>query len=141
MKQTNLDQIKHMLRSAGQRATETRIAILRVFLAAKQPLSMEEVVEAIRSSKGDQSTVYRTVNALVESGVIRPVDLRHGHGHFELISNDHHHVVCTRCGVVEKFTGCGVDDLKRKAMKQVKNFSRIDDHAIELFGVCKKCSK
>lgn len=141
MKHTNIDQIKQILRSAGQRATETRIAILQVFQAAKQPLSMEEVVEAIRSRKGDQSTVYRTVNALVESGVIRPVDLRHSHGHFELVSNDHHHVVCTRCGKVEKFTGCGVDGLKRKAMEQVKQFASIDDHAIELFGVCKKCSK
>lgn len=141
MKHTNIDQIKQILRSAGQRATETRIAILQVFQAAKQPLSMEEVVEAIRSRKGDQSTVYRTVNALVESGVIRPVDLRHGHGHFELVSNDHHHVVCTVCGKVEKFTGCGVDGLKRKAMQQVKQFASIDDHAIELFGVCKKCSK
>lgn len=141
MSKANAEQIKQILRSAGQRATETRVEILKAFQVAKKPLSMEDVYKKVSAKKGDQSTVYRTVNSLVTQKILRPVDLRHGHAHYELNDSDHHHLVCVKCGKISKFTGCDLDDLKKSALKQSKDFKEIQDHAIELFGICKKCAK
>lgn len=141
MNKATAEQIKGILRGVGQRATQTRVDILNTFLLAKKPLSMEDVYKKVSAKKGDQSTVYRAVNKLVEEKILRPVDLRHGHSHYELNSNDHHHLICTKCGKIADFQCCSLDNIKKVALKQAKGFKKIEDHAIEMFGLCNKCCK
>lgn len=135
------DDIKTTLRTSGYRATKARVAILKVLKLATAPVSMEDIEDKLAKFGIDQSTLYRTVNSLVESKLVRPVDMRHVHAHYELVGHDHHHVICEKCGISEDFEGCGVEDLKTRALKQVKGFAEIKDHSVELFGLCHKCFK
>lgn len=130
------------LRSVGSRATKPRVRLLEVLQRAETPLSIKEIMRQMKNTGVDQATVYRALNALEEKGAVRQVNLRHGHAHYELASDeDHHHLVCVVCGKVENFTGCGERQLTERALKQSKLFAEVHEHAIELFGRCKTCAK
>ncbi|MFA7286697.1 MAG: Fur family transcriptional regulator [Patescibacteria group bacterium] len=131
---------RNILKSKGLRVTASRVAILDTLLHAPGPLSIRGVLAGLTATT-DQATVYRTLESLENCGAVRQVNLRHGHAHYEVASDDHHHVVCRNCGAVENFQECGIAAVRRKVLKQTKSFARIDEHALEFFGLCMRCSK
>ena len=148
----NLDAAKKALKQAGCRVTKQRSRILRVLEGSAQPMSIYAIVRQLGHGGANQATVYRSLRALEYAGVVRQVDLRHGHAHYELAAlGDHHHLVCWECGRVEDFvlqlegsgssTDCGADAIIGRALAQSRHFSQIEDHAIELFGTCEACRR
>jgi len=135
------DDFKNMLRKSGYRATPSRIAILESFRNARRPLSAQGVIDALPHGT-DQATVYRALKALKEKGIVRQIDLRHNHAHYELAdAQKHHHLVCVRCGRIENVYECGVDDTYARILRHSKHFSEIHEHALEFYGLCKACKE
>lgn len=129
-----------LLAAHGLKRTAPRLAVLRTLRAASHPMSVQEVGAEIKRV-ADQVTVYRTIQAFLEKGIVREVNLRHAHADYELASaDDHHHIVCTQCGMVNDFDVCDVEPLVKQVLKQCPSFARVDEHAIELFGVCRACA-
>ncbi len=131
------------LRSQGLKSTPARIAILDVLSRVQTPLTVEQIGEKLKKFCLDTVTLYRAAKQLTEAGLLRHVDFRHGHAHYELKDqvHDHHHIICTKCHTVEDFTGCDFSDLVKRARSQTKKFRIIHEHSLELFGICKKCEK
>lgn len=131
------------LRERGLKSTPARTAILGILAVTKKPLTVEQIREKVKREKIDTVTLYRTVQRLTNVGLVRHIDFRHGHAHYELKDQkrDHHHIICTKCHTVEDFTGCDFSDVTKRALSQTKNFRTIVEHSLELFGVCKKCEK
>ncbi|WP_054821719.1 transcriptional repressor [Arthrobacter sp. JCM 19049] len=46
-------------------------------------------------------TVHTVVNDLASSGLLRRLDVPHAGARYETRITDHHHAVCTQCGLVE----------------------------------------
>jgi Fe2+ or Zn2+ uptake regulation protein len=88
----------------------------------------------------DEATVYRALEALASSGIIRRVDLGHSHAHYEFEKSHHHHIVCTDCGVVEDIEVISVEKELEKMTGSSKQFKSIYSHNLEFFGSCKSCS-
>lgn len=129
-----------LLRQAGYRATPGRLKILEILQVQKEPLSIQEVMQKLVDEKIDQATVYRVLSILQKIGVVRQVNLHHGHADYEFVhTDDHHHLVCVKCGRVEDIPGCDGEQLAQRALLQAKGFSRITQHSFEFFGVCKAC--
>ncbi len=136
------ERFSELLRRSGLKVTPARLAILEILEKSPIPLSPSRIVKNISRTDVDQATVYRTLNSLREAGAVKQIDLEHGHAHFEMAGRpEHHHVVCTNCGKVSDFEGCVSDAMVSDALKQVKDFSSIDHHSLELFGLCKSCAK
>jgi Fur family ferric uptake transcriptional regulator len=133
--------LRGILRKAGLKATPTRLAILIVLRRSKNPLSAQEIIEKL--GKGfDQTTVYRFMRKLKDIGIIRQIDLRQNHAHFEWFDlDDHHHLVCVHCGRIEDITGCGVEAMHKSILNTAKGFSEIRQHSLEFYGICKNCKK
>lgn len=130
-----------MLRKAGYKATPTRIAVVTLLQKSKKPLSPQAVIEHTGNIM-DQATVYRILKTLKKIGMIRQIDFRHNHPHYELTDQkDHHHLICLCCGLSEEIIGCEVDSMKQSVLRQAKKFSAIQDHALEFYGTCKECTK
>ncbi len=128
------------LRSAGLRATAQRVDILTALEHAGRPLSLEQV-HARLPGRVDLSTLYRNMREFSEAGLVRSVDLRHGHAHYELVQGEeHHHLICTSCGHVEAFTLPLCDDLERVVLRRAVSFDSVMDHALELYGTCVSCA-
>ena len=135
------DPLRDMLRKSGQKATPSRLAILTLFKKNRNPMSAQEVIEALPRDT-DQATVYRTLKSLKEKGVIKQIDLRHNHAHYELADiADHHHLICLSCGRIEDVEHCGVEEIQSTILKSSKHFSEIKQHTLEFYGFCKACAK
>lgn len=132
------DKFKSFLRSARLKATPGRLALLEVLQKSKKPQGITKIMRALGKNM-NRVTVYRALAAMEKAGLVRTVNLEHGHADYELALDDHHHLVCTRCGRIEDFDDCGLDKMARKVAKDSKDFARVDRHSLELFGLCKNC--
>lgn len=133
---------KTLLISNELKVTKSRLAVLQTFRDCKKPVSANEIIEKIDPTVANQTTVYRIIESFEQLGILRRVNLRHKHVDYELTdTTDHHHIVCTSCGYVEDFENCIANELSKNIIDTSKKFSSIEDHALEFFGTCKKCSK
>lgn len=120
------------------RNTKQRDAIRAVFEGASRPLGPLEVLQDGRRRVRQLgiATVYRNINALVESGWLSPVELpgdapryeRSGSGH-------HHHFQCRTCTRVYEIRGCPGDLHGLTPPGFV-----LESHEVLLYGRCQLCA-
>lgn len=131
-----------MLREADLRLTDHRIAVLAYLSKVKNPVTVYELVDALRKKENiDQATVYRNLSSLHEAGLLRRLDFNHGHAHYELeTGRASHQLVCSNCETIEKIEGISIDDTVKKMLKKSKKFKYTTTHSMEIYGLCKSCA-
>ncbi len=135
------EKFKTLLRKSGCKITRSRLSVLEILERGRNPMSAQDVIK-ILGKKTDQATVYRIFKSLKEKGLIRQIDLRHNHAHYEISgSNEHHHLICVYCGRIEDVRDCGIDNTHNTILRHSRHFSEIKQHALEFYGVCKSCGK
>jgi len=141
MKKADTTKLSTILKEYAYKVTPTRLSILSTFMRVRKPLSAEHILKHVRKTerKADQVTVYRTLTSFEKKGLIKKVNLRTDAAFYELAFDHHHHVVCTSCGRVEDFTDCSISHIIEKVTRTSPYFKTIDDHSIELFGMCTTC--
>jgi Fe2+ or Zn2+ uptake regulation protein len=97
-----LERILAQLRSGGGRITPARRALVAALLASPGHATADDLAELVQRSHPDvhQSTIYRTLDALEELGVVDHVHLGHGRAVYHLADDPHQHLVCEACGHV-----------------------------------------
>ena len=94
------------LRADGQRYTENRRQLVDLLAAAGQPLTIPEVLSAgVRSSPSRACTA--TWPCWSGPGVVRRIVTTDDWAHYELaedLTEHHHHLICSACGLVRDFT-------------------------------------
>ena len=129
-----------MLRDAGFRVTNAKLAILDVLGRTQRPLSIDLLRQRLAGQRIDVATVYRTLNDFLGRDIVRQIDLQHGHKHFELASRpEHHHVICTSCGKIVDVETCVIDDLRGRVLRK-SGFASITGHSLEFYGQCRSCA-
>ena len=128
------------IREKGLKLTPSRLAILKTFSNKCHPLSAEDIKEENKAFKIDLVTIYRTLRAFEKAGLIKQVNLQKDAVYYELNSH-HHHIVCKNCGLIEEFENCNIEQIIQKISLKHPSFSTISDHSLELFGICKACTK
>ena len=99
-----LDRILAQLREGGGRITPARRALVTALLEASSHVTADDLAETVQRSHPDvhRSTIYRTLDALEELGVVDHVHLGHGRAVYHLLDDPHQHLVCEVCdGVIE----------------------------------------
>ena len=85
-------------------------------------------------------TVYRTVEKLEELGLIQRVHQPSGCHAFVAASTGHQHLlICEACGRVSFFSGDTLEGLIDEV--GVRSGFHIQEHWLQLFGVCEDCQK
>ncbi len=128
------------LRTAGIRVTKERTLLYQVLADSAAPLSSKDIHKAM-GTDADRVTVYRTLETFVEEKLARKVDVGHRHAHYELLGEEHHHLICTSCGRIEDVQYCPDPLITKKLLKNSKHFAEIDTHALEFYGRCSTCAK
>ena len=91
-----------LLRRAGCRPTAQRLLVLQA-LGGGEHVTADDVLAHARARYPsiNPSTVYRTLDALVDAGIARRTDLGSERLYFEVArEHRHHHAVCQVCGAV-----------------------------------------
>lgn len=84
------------------------------------------------------ATVYRTLNALVESGEADALT-REGETVYRACEpGHHHHLVCRECGATVEIHADAVEEWAKKVAGE-HGFTR-PQHIVDIFGVCPDCS-
>ena len=81
-------------------------------------------------------TVYQTLSDLVAMGELRQLNLGSGSARFDPNIDEHHHVVCDRCGDVRDVYVDGVEDV---AVGGLDGF-HVDATHIVFRGRCARCA-
>ena len=137
------ERARRELAARGHRAGAARAAVIDRLASDGGCVTAHELAERLRA--GGRSvglaSVYRSLAALEEAGLLRPADLGPGERRFELVHDDgshHHHVVCERCGRTIAFSDASlehaIDDVARRLGVA------IDAHDVVLRGTCRDCS-
>ena len=122
------------------RTTEPRRQVAR--LVADQPghFSAADLVRTARERQLGigRATIFRTLDVLAELDLVERIDLPSGeHAYVACEPRHHHHVVCSRCGRTADIDDAGLRSVVREVGRQTG--FRIDDHRLELFGLCPEC--
>lgn len=128
------------LRAAGKRITPQRKLVLSILVGADGHLDAHDIYARGRRQDLDLSlsTVYRTLNVLKETGVVRELHLDDEHHHYELDERGgHSHLVCLDCGRVLEFDSSAFAEAAKVA-GEVHNFEIASAH-VELAGYCANC--
>ena len=122
------------------RVTSPRLVMLKVLAEAKQPLSAEQVHEAAGDDKLDLVTVYRSLGAMDDAGIVQRHPLERGRSLYALVSpgHHHHHVICRRCGRIDRLPGC--DTSRLEAAARTKGYAELT-HIMEIYGICPACTQ
>lgn len=131
------------LSSKNLRLTKERKAVLQQIFVHPGHLEAEELWHNLRRKKkrASRATIYRTLDLLVESGIVRKVDLGHGHSHYELVLDHphHEHMICLNCGKVIEFSDKTMERTLNKLCKK-RGFEHAS-HRFQIFGYCDRCRK
>ena len=120
-----------------ERNTRQRDAIRHVIETTPRPLGPFEILEAARArvSGLGVATVYRTINALVDSGWLAVVELPGEAPRYERAgAAHHHHFRCRQCARVFEIMGCP-GDLRDLAPPGFQ----LERHDVTLYGRCAVC--
>ncbi len=132
--------LESYLKEKGLRLTRQREAILEIFLAHPQHISVEDLYKRVR--KADPgigfATVYRTLKLLTQCGLAEERHFQGGRSRYEPAASEHHdHCICTVCGKIVEFENPTIEQLQDEAAGQLG--FELTHHRMELYGICAEC--
>ncbi len=137
------------LKSAGLRITRPRLTILAALNRRSQPTSIEELHDSLggREHGCDLVTVYRSMAAFEEIGLVRRAFLHNGTALYEISLGQpvRYHVVCKATNRVDELDAESSEELS-DTLKRIEGRLRARGyegmgHIVEFFGVAPQGSR
>lgn len=141
MKAARDGKLRRMLKEAALYCTRARLAVLRVLMDASVPLRQDEISGRIAAEKFDKVTIYRTLDSLVEAGLVHRAFMHERTWHFELADHCserqcHPHFTCVGCGTTHCLTDTSVPMVRIADEGFV-----ISRQQVRLEGYCPACHR
>jgi Fur family peroxide stress response transcriptional regulator len=129
------------LRESGLRLTHQRLQVAREIAGDESHPDVETVYLGVRERVPTISldTVYRTVAALVELGLVNRVNATAGPTRYDANTVLHHHFVCTRCGLIRDVYSTSLDSIQ--VPDETSVLGTIESVKVQLRGVCNECKR
>ena len=135
---------------SGYRLTLGREAIITVLSNTKKHLSVEDIYMVLHPDYPGigVTTIYRTLDLLEQTGIVRKFEFGHGRAKFELSEEygnkkHHHHLICNKCKKIidySDFLNEEVDYIKKAEDGLRKKYGyEISNHLIRFYGICPAC--
>ncbi|HSR73349.1 MAG TPA: Fur family transcriptional regulator [Sulfurovum sp.] len=130
-----------LLKKNGLKATFQRMNILES-IDMQGHMSIDTIYEQVIKTHPSLSlaTVYKNIILMVQNGVLVEVPITGKKSKYELIKEDHIHLVCTECGEVEDRPTHTIADELFTALTKQENFT-LSKQQINLYGVCSHCQE
>ena len=136
-----VDSFAQGLRENGMRLTHQRLEVVREIAGTDEHPDVESIYRGVRDRVPTISldTVYRTLAALTDLGLIARVTATSGPARYDANTLRHHHFVCTRCGLVRDVVNPDLDAVR--AIDQTAAFGTVESVEVQLRGVCRGCER
>jgi Fur family ferric uptake transcriptional regulator len=130
------------LADAGLRVTRQRLRVLEELAREPHDLTAQDLFRRLRDDgeKIGLATVYRTLGALAEHGIVDSLSHNPAEACYRLCGEGHHHhLVCSGCHRVVELAECGLDDWLAAAAAR-EDFVATEHH-VEIVGLCGSCRR
>lgn len=138
-----ISRFQDFLRGQGLKLTGERTALVREIFSTHYHFDADELLFKLKDkgAKISRATIYRTLELLVKSGMVRRVHLGEDHYHYESVGqgSHHDHLVCTTCGNVIEFQDESLTARQREICAEHK-FSPTFTN-LQILGVCHRCRR
>ena len=143
MKKDFINQCTEAFRKNGGRLTESRLLVAEILANSNKPLSAKQIFEKQKGkSKIDQASIYRTIDALLDSDLIHQVFPEGGYiacFHSSCESKFHILISCKNCERIEEVhIPEKIFEQLFSHIKKSHNFKLEQDH-FQLSGTCRNC--
>lgn len=122
--------------------TSPRRAVLAALLNEPGHMTAEEVVEAVSrvDASVHRASVYRSLEALCDLGVVQHIHLGHGGTAYHLVpvSSPHPHAQCRQCGIVLDLPMDLLDGVAARVAADLGFL--LDATHVALSGICGDCA-
>ena len=128
--------ITNKLSSSGLRQTFQRRKILEFLENTKSHPTADNIYNAIvkKIPTVSRTTVYNTVNKLVEEGIIKRIKIKDSEMRFDACTEPHYHFLCDICGKVYDIGLCC-----KNALSYEIDGHKVKDIFVCYNGMCRAC--
>jgi Fur family transcriptional regulator, stress-responsive regulator len=132
--------VQQVLRGVGLRVTRPRVAVLTAVYAHPHA-DTDTIIGAVREDIPEVShqAVYDSLRVLTAAGLVRRIQPSGSLARYEArVGDNHHHVVCRSCGMVED-VDCAVGEAPCLIASDDRGYT-IDEAEVTYWGLCSGCS-
>lgn len=131
--------VREKFRRSGYTFTTQRRAVLDVMRGFEGHPSAEEVYLAVkkRNPKVALGTVYQALSVLEEIGLVEAKRWSDSPVRYDLNTEPHHDIRCTRCGAVEEISGVAFEDFAARLRENTPY--EVTGASLVIEGVCPYC--
>lgn len=138
MSDTSINQVVQTLKQKGLRVTPQRCAIYANLLSRNDHPTVELLLRDLNQSFpiSSQATVYTSLQALRDAGLVREVLLDEGVSRYDANVAPHHHFRCRCCGSI---TDIEWAELPPIDMAGLRSGLKAESYEVTVHGVCDRC--
>ena len=141
MKSREQSIFRNYLERRGLKLTAERQGVFDELFARHEHVEADEILVRLRAKgkKISRATIYRTLELLVDSGIVGRVRIGEiGYRYERLRAGEHHdHLICNECGRVIEFFEPRIESLQDDVCERY-GFLAIS-HSHQLRGICRQC--
>ena len=133
----NFEELTKLFESKGIKPSLQRLLLFRYMQNCNDHPTVEKIYADLvaHGHALSKATVYNTLTLFVQKGLLRMVGLDHNEARYDILTGDHAHFVCERCGAIYD-VAVNFDQLnllfpQAEQIKQRDIFYR---------GTCKRCA-
>jgi Fur family ferric uptake transcriptional regulator len=139
--QKEVGQFCDFLKRKQLKVTPQRLRIAESVFATHKHFTADQLYALVKKVEPlvGKVTVYRTLEQLVESGMVDEFSIKKGVSTYEhVVGHEHHdHLLCTNCGRVEELSSQRLEKLKKEEA-EAKGFE-VHSHSLKIYGLCAQC--
>jgi len=139
--QKEVQQFCDFLKKEGFKLTPQRMRIAETVFATHRHFTSEELYELVKKREPlvGKVTVYRTLEHLVQSGMVEELSIQKGVATYEhVIGHAHHdHLICTNCGKITELSSDRLEAVKEEEIQAAG--WEAESHALKVYGLCPEC--
>lgn len=138
--QQQADQIVQTLKSRSLRVTPQRFAVYASLLTRTDHPTAEQILADLNQDapRSSQATVYSSLQALRDVGLVREVLLEEGVCRYDANIAPHHHFRCRQCGEIEDIAW---EKFQCIDLNQLRSGLKAEDYEITVHGLCDRCGQ
>jgi Fur family peroxide stress response transcriptional regulator len=133
------DEVRRRFRARGLRVTPQRIAIYRALAETTRHPTADAVYRQVkrRHPLMSPNTVYYTLGALRNAGLVHEVNYWHDGSRFDANLEPHHHLICLGCRTIRDVSDRALDRLTLPS--HARTLFDVRGHRVEFHGYCVAC--
>lgn len=136
--QSSIEHATERLRRAGYRVTNQRTAVFDFLSRSDTHPTVDDIYEGVRADlpRISVATVYKSVESLVDVGLVKPIYLGHAATRYDASTDEHAHFRCIGCNQITD-----VPLTQSPIARDDLDHCEMIGSSVEFYGFCASCRR